>query len=85
MKEPIEGLEFIAKKPAWDTADEIKWLDNIGETMDESKIKNLDKFGKVALLQGYIKGAEQRMKWDAIFHYDVVRHARKLLAREMAG
>jgi hypothetical protein len=62
---------------AWTTTDEISWIERIGVTLNERE--GVIAGTKRQYLQGYIKGATQRVDWRGINGAACILRARELL------
>jgi hypothetical protein len=59
---------------SWSTKDELKFIDNIGTFGNRP-------FGRLALLEGYLRGVRQRKDWGGMDKSEVIAHASAELDR----
>jgi hypothetical protein len=70
----------------WTTDSEIKWLNTIGDVLEEEKNRNMPVDGRVFidrknLLRGYLEAAKNRSNWGAMDRTVCINHAKLMLAK----
>lgn len=73
----------------WTTESEIKWLNSIGDALEEEKNRNMPVDGRVfinrkELLRGYLEASKKRSNWGGMDSTVCINHA-KLMLWKMEG
>ncbi len=69
------GMSYLK----WGTADEIKYVSNIGQTRADKVGKVVSKEERVRLLKNYLKASEERVDWGSMDKGKILRHTRALI------